>query len=128
MKIEEIIRKEHGSNCIIALEGGADAIIKEYQTLLDSGEYDNDILGREPAQIAAQDAYNQIKQEVLTQWLQRVPRNQMIGMLNAMSQILGGGSIEYLPGESLGPVLAAECWNQANPDADPITINLNYLP
>lgn len=136
MNIEEIIRKNHGSNCILALRhlGGApDTIIQSGQDALDNGLYNDSITtmyfsDMAPEEIAAQDAYNKIKADVLCRWLKTVSREQMIGTLNTMSQIPMGGSIEYLPGESVSATLLMEEWNKANPEETPIGINPNLLP
>lgn len=104
MNIRDIIVKEHGNNCILALAEEADAIIAEHQALLDAGEYNNCIttmcFGGSPAEAAAKDAYNRIKDRVFTKWLSAIPRPQMVATLNTLGAIMGGAPVEPLPGES----------------------------
>ena len=130
MKIEEIIRRDHGSNCILALGPSALDIIEEHQQLLDNGGYRDPLsaIYGEPEEVAAQDAYNRIRGAVLNNWLSVVPRDQMIAVLNVVAQIPGGGFVQYLPGESLSVTLLMDEWNKANPEDKPISINSNYMP
>ena len=126
MTVTEIIRRDHGSNCFITLGVDADDVVKEYQSLVDNGQIQDHPyvwMGRDPVEVAANEAYNKMKSMVLTKWLRSVSREQMLGMVNALAQIVGGGRIEYLPGESIGAVALAEEWSKANPDSNPIMIN-----
>lgn len=136
MNIEDIIRKNHGSNCILALHhlgGDPDTIIQSAQDALDNGLYSDPMTtmyfsGMAPEEIAAQDAYNKIRAEVLSGWLRSIPRDQMLATLTSMLKIPEGCSMEYLPGESMGPTLLMEEWNKANPQERPICYNPNLLP
>ena len=131
MDIREIIIKEHGSNCIVALNGDAENIISEHQAMLDAGNYGNDprvyLYNQDAAQVAAQEAYNRIKREVLSRWIRSVTREQMLGMLNALSMTMFP-SVEYLPGESISIMELSRAWNDANPSSPAISINPDALP
>ena len=131
MDIREIIIKEHGSNCIVALNGDAERIISEHQTALDTGKYSDDprvyLFHQDAAQVAAQESYDRIKYEVLYRWMQSVTRDQMLGMLNALSMTMFP-SIEYLPGESISIMELSRAWNDANPSSPAISINPDALP
>lgn len=131
MTVAEIIRRDHGSNCFISLQGDAEAVVSAYQALVDNGqmqEHPYVWTGHDdPVEVAANEAYNRMRDMVLIKWLRSVSREQMLGTVNALSQIMGGGSIEYLPGESIGPIALAKEWNKANPESDPIAINTAYL-
>lgn len=128
--------KNHGSNCILALRhlgGDPDTIIQSAQEALDNGLYSDPMTtmyfsGMAPEEIAAQDAYNKIRAEVLSGWLRSIPRDQMLATLTSMLKIPEGCSMEYLPGESMGPTLLMEEWNKANPQERPICYNPNLLP
>ena len=67
MDIREIIIREHGSNCIVALNGDAENIIREHQAMLDAGNYGNDprvyLYNQDAAQVAAREAYSRLKHE-----------------------------------------------------------------
>lgn len=131
MTIESIIRRDHGSAAILALGQEADQIIAEHQQLLDSGEYDNSLVtlyfGTSPDEAAAQEAYNHIRDKALHSWLSGIPRRQIIETLNTMVSIVGGATIEPLPGESLSAVSLSQLWSKANPSEAPIGINQDYL-
>lgn len=131
MDIREIIIKQHGSNCIVALNGDAESIISEHQTALDTGKYSDDprvyLYNQDAVQVAAQEAYNRIKHEVLSRWMRSVTREQMLGMLNALSMTMFP-SIEYLPGESISIMELSRAWNDANPSSPAISINPDALP
>lgn len=130
-KIEDIIKREHGNSCMLALDGDARSIINEHQKLLDDGEYNDHpyvYLGiSKPDQVAAQEAYNRLKHTVLTRWMQSVTREQMVATLNTLA-MTPFASLEYLPGEPISSVFVlAQAWNEANPASPEIHVNPDYL-
>lgn len=122
MDIRSAIIEKHGSNCILAA-GHGEAIIKQYQQLLDNGEYDF-VEGlydfHTPFTWAVQEAYNVLLQSAKNRWLSQVTREQMMGMLSAMHAAHWGVAIQWLPGETMTEPLLMAAWNKANPDQDPI--------
>lgn len=122
MDIKSVIMKKHGSNCILAAQDGM-GIIQDHQRALDNGEYDfaeGLYAFHTPFTWAVQDTYNALLQSAKNRWLSQVPREQMMGMLNAMHAAHWGAAIEWLPGETMTEPLLMDAWNKANPDQDPI--------
>lgn len=122
MDIKSAIIEEHGSDCILAA-GHGEAIIQQHQQLLDNGEYDF-VAGLypnyTPLDAAVDGAYECLLKSARDRWLSQVPREQMMGMLNAMRAAHWGVTIEWLPGEHMGIDHLIAAWNKANPDQDPI--------
>ena len=85
------------------------------------------LYNQDAAQVAAQEAYSRIKYEVLSRWMRSVTREQMLGMLNALSMTMFP-SIEYLPGEPISLMELARAWSSANPESPAISINPDALP
>lgn len=122
MDIRSAIIEKHGSNCILAA-GHGEAIIQQHQQLLDNGEYDF-VAGLypnyTPLDAAVDGAYECLLKSARDRWLSQVPREQMMGMLNAMHAAHWGAAIEWLPGETMTEPLLMDAWNKANPDQEPI--------
>lgn len=133
MSIEEIIKKNHGNSCILWDPETSVSVIKTYQDMLDAGEYDESIPmfygDLSPEECAARDAYNTLRDNALRQWLTSVTREEMLGMLGALSKISGGGYIQWMEGETLWCLSLASKWNECNPLENPILFdNSPYLP
>lgn len=133
MNVYEEIRAKSGTNFEVILRGinvRATDICDKYQALYDAGEYNNGIMsiGSTPEEMVLRDAYNEIRKTVLTGWLSQVSRDNMLGMLNAMSPMGDLIWVTFLPGESIGIRELMCCWNEANPEERPIGVNPDYLP
>lgn len=131
MNIHEEFCKMHGSDWIIQLnrlDGDGESICAKYQALYDAGEYAGPLLPMThstPEEWALRDAYNEIRRTTVMLWLQAIPRDQMLGMLNALAPLLCG-VVEYLPGERMTVPLLQDAWNKAHPDEAPIIYDQDY--
>lgn len=133
-KIAELLHDQHGSDYVSALQlfnVNAYEIEDKFQKALDDGLYQSDNIlafGRTPEQWAAEEAWSEIRNKVLTRWMKTIPRDQMIAMLTALSAIDPAATVEYLPGESLTTATMMRAWNDANPTENAIQINPDFLP
>lgn len=130
MNIYEELRKMHGSDWLLQLQrlgGDGGAICAKYQALYDAGKYADPlpVIASTPEEWALRDAYNEIRDTTVTLWLQAIPRDQMLGMLNALSPLLCG-VVVYLPGERMTAPMMMAAWNKAHPDEAPIIHNVDY--
>ena len=133
MTVQEIIIRDHGSDCLLASGSEGEEIVKTYQGLLDSGAYSGQLAkifygDTPPAECAAREAYRGLVDKVMERWLTNVSREEMLGTANCLAKISGGGFIEFLPGEKLWVVGLVAEWNKRNPDQETICVNGNYYP
>ena len=134
MNIYKELRRQHGSNfdvIMTSLDGDALEICEKYQRLYEQGSYaqaPHVNFGKTQEDLAQQDAYNEIKHEILTRWLSRVPRQDMIATLNTLWHLIGLADVSYLPGEALSTSELMYMWNEVNPDEQSISINSGDMP
>ena len=136
MNIYDELCQQKGSNFMVVLNhlgGNASEICGKYQESYENGMYSHPSLdylfgNTSPEERALRDAYNEIKHEILTRWLSRVPRQDMITVLNTLSSLTYMANVSYLPDETLSISELMHEWNDANPNEQHISLNSNYLP
>ena len=124
MNTFETIIRDHDEAIITLRELGGDpeAICKRVDEAYSESENPfADLMGLTNEEMANNEAYGLIQRDILHRWFAKIPRPVMLAMGNALLE-LPYGKIEYIPGEALSARDAADAWNKAHPEEEPLRI------
>ena len=123
MNTYETVYREHNAAVITLRELGGDpeAICKRVDEAYSEEDWLPEYLGTTNEEMANNEAYGLIQRDILHRWFAKIPRPVMLTMGNALLE-LPYGKIEYIPGETLSARDAADAWNKAHPEEEPLRI------